>query len=101
MGDPFSVATSLIAVSQISGTVISYCYDYRQGLKSASKNLWRATAEVTSLRSVLERLVAFVDDDSNSNRKSIFALTDILLPNGTLDVCQRDLQSQQKSLRDL
>ena len=98
MGEPLSVAASLIAVLQISGAVISYCYEYRQGLKNASKDLLRVTAEVTSLRNVLERLVTLVGDDHDANSKSLPALTDIVFPNGPLDVCQRDLQSVMEKL---
>jgi len=93
MADPLSMAASLITVVQISGQVISYCYDYRQGLKNASKDLLRVTAEVTSLRNVLESLVVLVDNERNISNNFLPMLTDVMLTNGLLDVCQRDLRS--------
>lgn len=57
------------------------------------------TAEVTSLRNVLEGLVVLVDDERNASNNLLPILTDVLLTNGLLDVCQRDLRSIIEKIR--
>ena len=37
--DPISITGTLIAVLQVTTTVISICYDYRQGVSSASREV--------------------------------------------------------------
>ena len=46
--ESLSLVASLIAVVQINGTVVTYCYGYREGFKSASKDISRLTPEVIS-----------------------------------------------------
>ena len=50
--DPLSVTASIIAVIQISGTVISICYDYRNAVKDAAKEVARIIDEVKSLQDI-------------------------------------------------
>jgi hypothetical protein len=50
MTDPFSVAASIIAVIQITGSLVSLCYDYRSGVNNAPKEMMQVTDEVFSLR---------------------------------------------------
>lgn len=59
------------------------------------------TAEVTSLSNVLEGLVVLVDDERNASNNLLPMLTDVLLTNGLLDVCQRDLRSIIEKIRNL
>jgi len=95
--DPLSITGTLIAVLQISGTVISALYEYRNGVKSASTDAARIITELNSLRSILESLLQAVEkEDSHdsgipgSSRLASFqALTH---PNGELMRCQADLE---------
>ena len=64
MADPLSVAASIIAVIQITSSVVSICYDYRSGTKHASKEMEQLTDEVISMRDVLERLLMLMDQDN-------------------------------------
>lgn len=92
MAEPLSLVASLITVLQISGSVILCCYEYRKSVKSASKSLLRVISEVTSLRDVVERLIALVDDEKMANHSYLSTLTKIMSTGGSLDVCQHDLE---------
>ena len=92
MADPLSLVASLIAVLQISGTIISCCYEYRNGFKGASKDLSRLLSEVTSLRNVLERLIQLVDDEKMGGHDYLASLRDMMSVNGPLKLCQDDLE---------
>lgn len=59
--DGLSALASLIAVAQISGSIVSLCYEYRNGLQTSSKDMKRLVTEVKSLRDVLETLISLVD----------------------------------------
>ena len=58
MGDPLSTAASIIAVIQISGTVLSACYHYAVQLKNAPEDIQWVINEVGSLKVILEELKA-------------------------------------------
>jgi hypothetical protein len=96
--DPLSITASLIAVLQISGTVISALYEYRNGVKSASNDAARIITELNSLRSILESLLQAVEKEdaasnsggSSSRLANFQALTQ---PNGELMRCQADLEA--------
>lgn len=98
MAEPLSLVASLIAVVQISGSVISCCYEYRKGVKNAPKDLLRVTTEVAALRNVVERLVALVDDEKMAGHKYLSALNDIVSTNGPMELCQHDLESLRVKL---
>ena len=58
MGDPLSTAASIIAVIQISGTVLSACYRYAALLEDAPQDIQWVINEVGSLKVILEELKA-------------------------------------------
>lgn len=98
MVEPLSLVASLIAVLQISASVISCCYEYRKHVKNAPKDLLRVTNEVAALRNVVERLVALVDDEKAASHKYLSTLADIASADGPLGICQRDLESLKAKL---
>lgn len=98
MVEPLSLVASLIAVVQISGSVISCCYEYRKGVRNAPKDLLRVINEVTGLRNVVERLITLVDDEKKASHKYLTTLTDIASADGTLEICQHDLGSLRVKL---
>ena len=59
--DPLSAAASVIAVIQLTTTVVQICYQYRCGVKHASKDIVRMTDEVDSLSEVLKKLLPIVE----------------------------------------
>ncbi|MCJ1226997.1 hypothetical protein MMC12_003652 [Toensbergia leucococca] len=81
MAEPLSLIASLVAVIQISGSVISGCY---------------STARV--LRDIVERLVALVDHENMSSHEYLSTLTDIMSTNRPLEICQQDLEMLQTKI---
>ncbi|KAI1775498.1 ankyrin repeat-containing domain protein [Hypoxylon cercidicola] len=63
MADPLSIAASLVAVVQISGGIISLCYDYRQCVQGAKKDIATLQREVQSLRNVIEQILKLLDTE--------------------------------------
>lgn len=98
MADPLSLVASLIAVVQISGSVISCCYEYRKGVKNAPKDLLRVTNEVAGLRNIVERLVALIDDEKMASHKYLLTIADLASADGPLEVCQHDLGNLRTKL---
>ena len=67
--DPLSITASVIAVLQLTNSVMSICSNYRSTVKNAPNSL-RRTIELTSLRDVLERLVAQNAESGDSSGSS-------------------------------
>ena len=95
MAEPLSTIASLIAVAQISGTIISICYDYRHGLKNVSSSVTRLSDEVRSLRDVLENLIELVDDHPGQ----FYSVELLDHQNGPLSKCSEELQELQNKLQ--
>ena len=80
MGDPLSTASGIIAVIQISATVLSACYRYAVLLKDAPQDVQCVINEVGSLKVILEELKALAvlvsDKQPGSSRKSLKRLRD-------------------------
>jgi hypothetical protein len=99
--DPLSIAASLIAVLQISGTVISALYEYRKGVKDASKDAVDIIEELNSLRRVLESLLIATEKEESRvegvSRLSTFR--QLAEPNGELERCKTDLMALNAKLQ--
>ncbi len=86
-------ASCIIAVLQITGTVINLCYHYRKGVKSASKDIARITTELKTLMTVLEQLLQLAEnDDRLKNAKGLCE------PGGPLCDCRALMEELQKKL---
>jgi hypothetical protein len=97
--DPLSLAASLIAVLQISGAVISALYEYRSGVKDASKDTARIIEELNSLRNILENLLRAVErEDASAESSRLSTFQKLLGPNGELERCKADLESISEKL---
>ncbi|KAI9868361.1 MAG: hypothetical protein M1813_005804 [Trichoglossum hirsutum] len=96
--DLVSITASVFTVLQVAGKVISICYDYRKGIKEAPKDLIRLTAEVTSLRDVLESL-ARLEENADARGPSRLPILQLLnKPDGPLTGCQAELEALEKKL---
>lgn len=98
MADPLSMAASIIAVIQITGSVVSLCYDYRSGAQNASKEMKQLTDEVISLRDVLEAILKLVDEGSTEN----FHLSTLKLltqTDGPLSKCKTEMKLLEAELK--
>jgi hypothetical protein len=96
--DGLSVVASLIAVAQISGSVVSLCYEYRNGLQTASKDMKRLVMEVKSLRDLLENLVGLVDQDQPT-QKLLEAVEKLTQKDGVVNDCKTMLEDLEARLR--
>ena len=78
--DPLSTASSIIAVIQISGTVLSVCYRYAVLLENAPQDIQWVINEVGSLKVILEELKALAlsvsDKQPGPSHKSLKRLQD-------------------------
>ncbi|MCJ1387554.1 hypothetical protein MMC18_000397 [Xylographa bjoerkii] len=98
MADPLSTLASLIAIVQISGSIVSICYDYRSAVKKACKDQVRLTEEVKSLRDVLEGLVALADQDSSGDSR-LPMINTLNQKDGPLEQCKSELKALEAKLR--
>lgn len=99
MADPLSILASIIAIVQISGKVISICYDYRSGVKKAPRDLARITDEVISLRDVLERLIRIIDEDNANNGIRLSTVEMLNKPGGPLPRITAQLEELEVKLK--
>ena len=96
--DPLSVTASIIAVIQISGGVVSICYNYRKAVKGAAKEAAKITDEVKSLQDILERLLKIAEREVARGSTRLQALQALAEPNGALSQCQAELSALQIKL---
>jgi hypothetical protein len=96
--DPLSAIASAIAVLQLSGTIISACYDYRSRIKSAKQDASRITTELNGLRNVIESLLSVLEDEKEDNSMESSTLRQLTLKDGPLETCQADLESVSAKL---
>ncbi|PVH76555.1 hypothetical protein DL98DRAFT_517882 [Cadophora sp. DSE1049] len=97
--DPISITGTLIAVLQVTTTVISICYDYRQGVSSASREVLQISSSLNSLKDVLEALLALIEKSKSDGPASKLATIELLAKDGgTLESCQQELLKLKKKL---
>lgn len=96
--DPLSLTASIIAVVQISGAIISLCYEYRTGVKDAAKEATRITEELKSFQDVLERLLKLAEVEVARASSRLQTIQPLLEPGGVLSRCQDDLKALQLKL---
>ena len=68
---------TVIAVIQLTSSVISICYDYRQGVKSASRDAILITDGLNSLKDVLESLLRLIENSSDKDENRLVSLLGI------------------------
>ena len=96
MAEGLAIAASVIAVLQITNSVISICYDYSAAVNGTSWELPRLTSELESLRSVLQRLEPIAKQADFSKAPT---LIELCKPNGPLLLCCREIESLEAVLK--
>jgi hypothetical protein len=99
--DPLSLTGTIIAVLQITSSLISICYDYRTGVKAASREAVEITEELTSFRDILESLLQAVEkyqfsEGKDSSRLATFEL--LVKEGGLLMNCRTELERLKSKL---
>lgn len=97
MAEPLSLIASLIAVAQISGDIVSLCYNYRKCLKDASKQIMMLTDEVKSLRDVLENLIMVVDQQTPDSLQ-LAMISRLAVKDGPVTKTLQELEALQNKL---
>ncbi|KAE8441531.1 hypothetical protein EG329_004877 [Mollisiaceae sp. DMI_Dod_QoI] len=69
--DPLSVTGTLIAVLQITTSVISVCYDYRAGIASASREVFQISESLNALKDVLEGLLRLIETSESGEDRAM------------------------------
>ncbi|OCL07885.1 hypothetical protein AOQ84DRAFT_267871, partial [Glonium stellatum] len=96
--DPLSITASLIAVLQISGAVVSTCYEYRAKVKGASQDAARIVDEVNSIRDVLEKIFKLAEN-AEANSLPLSNFETLNKPDGPLLQCEAELILLQAKLK--
>lgn len=96
--DPLSISASLIAVIQITGSLISFCYDYRQGAKHASKEIIQISDELNSLRDILDSLLKLAEKSEVNGLGQLATFELLLKEDGPLYTCKIELEKLKGKL---
>ncbi|KAL8780876.1 MAG: hypothetical protein Q9213_006266 [Squamulea squamosa] len=102
MAEVLGLTASIVAVLQITQSVLSVCYDYSAALKGASWELTKAKDELEGLRSVLQALEPLMREaeatDPADNTK-LPTLEALCRPRGVLQACVAEMQQLEKKLK--
>lgn len=96
MADPLSVAASIIAVVQISQSVVCACYDYVQTANNAEKDIMNTINIVSGLKIILDRLKNLVEKENNFATQSLLKQLDA--QRGPIHTCKTALQEIESRL---
>lgn len=102
MAEGLALAASVIAVLQLTNSVVSVCYDYAAAASGSSWELTQVTADLESLRGVLQRLEPLakqVQFARNRSDKVLPAFAGLCKPNGPLEVCLKEIQQLERKLK--
>jgi hypothetical protein len=97
--DPLSVTASVIAVIQLTGSVISAVYNYRKGVKNAPEDAAKIIQDLTGLSHILERLLQMIENERSTKVARLASLEGLVSPNGPLQLCQETLSTLNAKLQ--
>lgn len=95
MADPLSITASVIAVLQLTGTMITLGKDYIKGVKDAPEDIQQLIDELQSLGKVLSTLRDHIVNDKDLKSTALQALNG---QNGHLSACALELKRLQLKL---
>lgn len=88
MVEPIGLIGTLIAIVQISGLLVSICYEYRSSVKNAPREVSLILDEATSVRNIIERLLGILDASDSSDLPALQSISD---SGGPLQKCLTEL----------
>lgn len=97
--DPLSVTASIIAVIQLTGSVVSAVYSYRTGVKNAPEDAAKVIQDLTGLSQVLENLLQVIERESSTKASRLESLESLTKPDGPLQSCQNTLEHLKAKLQ--
>lgn len=96
--DPLSITGTLIAVLQITVSMISTCYEYRAGVASASRDVIQISDGLNALKNVLESTLRLVET-TPAGDKHLINVKMLAKDGGTLQDCLMELERLQEKLK--
>ncbi|CZR56742.1 related to ankyrin [Phialocephala subalpina] len=97
--DPLSLTGTLIAVLQITTSVISVCYDYRAGVASASRDVIQITDSLNALKDSLDALLRLVETSRSGEDRARLVNVELLArEGGALESCLQELERLKEKL---
>jgi hypothetical protein len=97
--DPLSVTASVIAVIQLTGSVISAVYNYRKGVKNAPEDAAKIIQDLTGLSHILEKLLQMIESEQSNKEARLASLEGLVKPDGPLQLCRETLESLNAKLQ--
>jgi hypothetical protein len=86
--NPLSVTASIIAVQQVTGSVVSAVYNYRKGVKNAPENVAKVVEELTGLFHAIENFLQTIGKERRlTGATRLASLEDLVRPEGSLEFC--------------
>lgn len=99
MAEALGIAGGVIAVLQITKSVLSVCSDYKAAVKGAPWELPGIQKETEDLLGVLQRLEPLALKGSASDPRQFANLALLSGPEGLIEVCRNDIARLEKKLK--
>ena len=94
MGDPLSLAASIIAVLHLTDQVLTSCYTFVGKVKSAAADVNKIVHEISLLKGIFLNLHQLGDEDRGGD-----ALKALIGPNGPVSICLDALREIEAKLQ--
>jgi hypothetical protein len=97
--DPLSITASIIAVIQLTGSVISAAYNYRNGVRNAPEDAVRIIEDLTELSQILEKLLKLIEKDRSTGSTQLTSVNTLIGSDGPLETCRKSLTELKSKLQ--
>ena len=97
--DPLSITASIIAVIQLTGSVVSAVYNYRKDVKSAPEDAAIIVQDLIGFSQILEKLLHIIEQEKSTKQTRLASLKDLVQPGGPLESCQKTLEHLNAKLQ--
>lgn len=96
--EPLSLTASLIAVAQITISIVDTCYKWKSSVRNASKQTSQIIRQLDSPRTVLERLIEIVENEGTGSSR-LAAVASLSREDGPFEGCMEGLVALQVQLQ--
>ena len=97
--DPLSVTASIIAVIQLTGSVVSAVYGYRRDVKHAPEDAAKIIQDLIGLSQILEKLLQMIEKERSAKTAQLSSVEGLVKPDGPLESCQKTLHHLNAKLQ--
>lgn len=98
MADPLSLTASIIAILQISDSVLSTCFQYIGTFRTAKEDIFRIVNVVSSLKGVISHIEALINTPVTGRVTSLQLLNILGVQGGSLAICKAALHELEANL---